>query len=390
MTELITITDAADGVRYVTLNRPEKKNAISTAMRAELFATLQAHDHDDAVRVSVIRGAGDCFSSGYDLSSGLMDDPPYHSAPGDGAWSRQATDGWFSIWDLAKPVIAQVHGYAMAGATELASACDLVYVAEDAQISYPVVRVASPPDWQYHEPLLGMRHAMEALLTGDAVDGIEAARIGWANRAYPADRLADEVLAVAVRIAGVAADLTQIKKRLVHRQFDVRGGRAAIRAGQEFQALAGHQASVQAFRADPLGAMARERRRHRPVRVGPNVSPFEPRAADEGLAWGMMPTWPTQSYPRRNAVTRRFTLGAPRDIVVGADGARVAFLRSSGPEDPVNGLWCSTSIPQRSAVLSIRRRSAPTTPTCRRKNRLVANGHGRAGAASLRSTPTVI
>ena len=143
-----------------------------------------------------------------------MDDPPYHSAPGDGAWSRQATDGWFSIWDLAKPVIAQVHGYAMAGATELASACDLVYVAEDAQISYPVVRVASPPDWQYHEPLLGMRHAMEALLTGDAVDGIEAARIGWANRAYPADRLADEVLAVAVRIAGVAADLTQIKKRL--------------------------------------------------------------------------------------------------------------------------------------------------------------------------------
>ena len=117
MTELITITDAADGVRYVTLNRPEKKNAISTAMRAELFATLQAHDHDDAVRVSVIRGAGDCFSSGYDLSSGLMDDPPYHSAPGDGALSRQATDGWFSIWDLAKPVIAQVHGYAMAGAT---------------------------------------------------------------------------------------------------------------------------------------------------------------------------------------------------------------------------------------------------------------------------------
>ena len=258
MTELITITDAADGVRYVTLNRPEKKNAISTAMRAELLATLQAHDHDDAVRVSVIRGAGDCFSSGYDLSSGLMDDPPYHSAPGDGAWSRQATDGWFSIWDLAKPVIAQVHGYAMAGATELASACDLVYVAEDAQISYPVVRVASPPDWQYHEPLLGMRHAMEALLTGDAVDGIEAARIGWANRAYPADRLADEVLAVAVRIAGVATDLTQIKKRLVHRQFDVRGGRAAIRAGQEFQALAGHQASVQAFRADPLGAMKSE------------------------------------------------------------------------------------------------------------------------------------
>ncbi|MEM9517743.1 MAG: enoyl-CoA hydratase/isomerase family protein [Actinomycetota bacterium] len=257
MAEFITVDDAGDGIRYVTLDRPEKKNAISTALRTELFAALQAHDHDDEVRVSIIRGAGDCFSSGYDLSSPLMEDTPYHSAPGDGAWARQATDGWFSIWDLAKPVIAQVHGYAMAGATELAAACDLVYVASDAQVSYPVVRVASSPDWAYHEPLLGLRHAMEALLTGEAIDGDEAARIGWANRAYPADELAASVLAIAQRIASVASDLTQIKKRLVHRQFDVRGGRSAMRAGQEFQALAGHQASVQAFRADPLGAMKR-------------------------------------------------------------------------------------------------------------------------------------
>ncbi|MEZ5166748.1 MAG: LLM class flavin-dependent oxidoreductase [Acidimicrobiales bacterium] len=113
------------------------------------------------------------------------------------AVDRQATDGWFSIWDLAKPVIAQVHGYAMAGATELASACDLVYVADGAKISYPVVRVASPPDWQYHEPLMGLRHAMEVMLTGDAMDGTEAARMGWANRAYPADTLEAEVLAIA-------------------------------------------------------------------------------------------------------------------------------------------------------------------------------------------------
>ena len=112
MGELISVESAGEGVRYVTLNRPEKKNAISTALRAELFATLQTHDHDDDVRVSIIRGAGDCFSSGYDLSGGLMDDPPYPSAPGDGQWTRQASDGWFSIWDLAKPVIAQVHGYA--------------------------------------------------------------------------------------------------------------------------------------------------------------------------------------------------------------------------------------------------------------------------------------
>ena len=259
MTEkLVTVEHAAPLVRYVTLNRPEKRNAISTPLRAQLFATLQDHDHDDDVAVSIVRGAGVCFSSGYDLRSPLMDDTPYHSAPGDGAWSRQASDGWFSIWDLAKPVIAQVHGYAMAGATELASACDLVYVAADAQISYPVVRVASPPDWQYHEPLMGLRHAMEAMLTGDAIDGVEAARIGWANRAYPADELEAAVLAVAERIAEIPTDLAQLHKRMVHRQFDVAGGRAAIRAGQEFQALAAHQESVQTFKADPLGAIKRE------------------------------------------------------------------------------------------------------------------------------------
>jgi len=256
--DLVTVEEAAPFVRYVTLNRPEKRNAISTALRAQLFEILHAHDHDDDVRVSIVRGAGVCFSSGYDLRSPLMDDPPYPSAPGDGQWARQATDGWFSIWDLAKPVIAQVHGYAMAGATELAAACDLVYVADDAAISYPVVRVASPPDWQYHEPLMGLRHAMETMLTGDAMDGIEAARVGWANRSYPPEALESEVLAVAERIAGVATDLSQILKRMVHRQFDVQGGRAAMRAGQEFQALAGHQESVQAFRENPLAAIKKE------------------------------------------------------------------------------------------------------------------------------------
>jgi enoyl-CoA hydratase len=254
---LVTVEQAAPHVRYVTLNRPEKRNAISTPLRAQLFEILQAHDHDDDVRVSIVRGAGVCFSSGYDLGSDLMAEPPYPSAPGDGQWARQATDGWFSIWDLAKPVIAQVHGYAMAGATELASACDLVYVADDAKISYPVVRVASPPDWPYLEPLMGLRHAMEAMLTGDAIDGAEAARIGWANRSYPAEALDAEVLAVAERVAGVASDLSQILKRMVHRQFEVQGGRAAMRTGQEFQALAGHQASVEAFRSDPLAAIKR-------------------------------------------------------------------------------------------------------------------------------------
>jgi enoyl-CoA hydratase len=184
-----------------------------------------------------------------------MEGSPIYSAPGDGQWARQATDTWLSVWDLAHPVIAQVHGYAIAGGTELASACDLVYVAEDAAISYPVVRVASPPDWQYHTVLLGMRRAMELMLTGDPITGEEAARIGFANRAYPADVLEAEVLATAERIAGVPKDLTTINKRSVHRAFEVWGARAAIRAGSEFQALAGHSATAEAVRADIMSAV---------------------------------------------------------------------------------------------------------------------------------------
>jgi enoyl-CoA hydratase len=143
----------------------------------------------------------------------------------------------------------------MAGATELASACDLVYIADDATIGYPVVRVASPPDWQYHTPLLGLRNAMEMMLTGNTYSAAEAVAVGFANRAYPAASFEDDVLEIAKTVARVPSDLQQINKRSVHRAFDVLGGRAAMRAGQELQALAGHQATAAEFSKDPLGAM---------------------------------------------------------------------------------------------------------------------------------------
>ena len=259
MTEFQTIAlDApGEGICRITLDRPEKRNAISTVMRTELLRVLERNDRDPDVRVTIIRGGGACFSAGYDLGGDLMTEPPFHTAPGDGEWARQVTDNWFRFWDLAKPVIAQVHGYAIAGATELVQACDLVYVADDARISYPIVRVASPPDCQYHEPLLGMRRAMEIMLTGGEMLGPEAERIGWANRSFPAGDLDEEVLDIAGQIAAVATDLAQINKRMVHRQAEIMGVRAAIRAGSEFQALAGHQASVEAFKQDPLGMMKR-------------------------------------------------------------------------------------------------------------------------------------
>jgi len=253
--DLLLIDTPADGVRTITLNRPEKRNAISTPLRSALIDALRAHDNDPDVRVTIVRGAGACFSAGYDLGSSLMENPPYYSAPGDGQWARQANDTWFGVWDLAKPVIAQVHGYAIGGATEMASACDLVYVADDALISYPVVRVISPPDFQYHTVLLGMRHAMELMLTGDAITGTRAAEIGFANQAFPAEQLEEKVLAIASRIAGIPSDLTQINKRSVHRAFDVWGARAAIRAGTELQALAGHTETARNAREGLLAAV---------------------------------------------------------------------------------------------------------------------------------------
>jgi enoyl-CoA hydratase len=247
--EFIAVDDAAPGVRRVTLNRPDKRNAINNGMRAELFAALEAADADDVVHVTIVRGSGPCFSSGYDLKRAATDERPYYTAGGDGAWSRHVTEGWVRIWDLAKPVIAQVHGYAMAGGTELAAACDLVYVAHDATFSYPVVRVISPPDFQYHPWLVGMRNAMELVLTGDAITGDDAVRMGLANRAFPADELDASVIEIAQRIAGVPSELLQINKRSVHRAMEIMGIRTGLRAGSELQALASNLPSVRALLA---------------------------------------------------------------------------------------------------------------------------------------------
>lgn len=250
--ETLLIDAPATHVRRVTLNRPGKRNAISNRLRAELFAVLQAFDRDPDVRVTIVRGAGPCFSSGYDLGDDLEAGQPYFSAAGDGSWSRHVSEGWFGIWDLAKPVIAQVHGYAMAGGSELACACDLVYIAEDARIGYPVVRMLSPPDMQFHPWLMGMRAAMEMMLTGDSISGVEAVAAGFANRAYPADQLDAAVLERAVAVAKIPSDLNQLNKRSVHRAMEIMGVRTAIRAGSELMALATHQSSTKAFMENAL------------------------------------------------------------------------------------------------------------------------------------------
>jgi len=247
---VLLIDDPRPGVRRLTMNRPEKRNALNNELRGAIFEALHAADRDPAVRVSVLRGAGKSFSAGYDLASDVTKGQPFFSAWGDGLWPRHVVQGWFDLWDLAKPVIAQVHGHCLAGASELATACDLVYVAEDAQIGYPPVRLMSPPDMQFHPWLVGMRAAMEMMLTGDAISGTEAARLGFANRAHPADELEERVLELAERVAKVPPDLQQLNKRSVHRAMEIMGIRAAIRAGTEIQALGFHQRSSREYLAE--------------------------------------------------------------------------------------------------------------------------------------------
>jgi len=251
-TDVILVDDPAPMVRRITMNRPEKRNALNHPLRGAILEQLRANDQDPDVRVTIIRGAGPSFSAGYDLGGGNEGhELPFYTPGGDGHWPRHVTEGWMSIWDLAKPVIAQVHGFCLAGGSELATGCDLVYVAEDAQMGYPAVRFGVP-DMHFHAWFLGMRRAMEMMVTGDSISGVDAVREGWANRAFPADELDDAVLEVAQRIATVPPELVQLNKRVVHRQMDYMGMRSGIRAGTELcgigtytQAMADFVANIQ-------------------------------------------------------------------------------------------------------------------------------------------------
>lgn len=248
-TDVVLIDNPAPQVRRITLNRPEKRNALNHALRGGIIEALRAADADPGVRVMIVRGAGKCFSSGYDLGGGNEGQEfPWYTAGGDGHWPRHVTQGWMSIWELAKPVIAQVHGYCLAGGSELATCCDLVYMADDAEMGYPAVRFGVP-DNHFHAWFIGMRKAMEMMVTGDSINGVECARLGWANASVPADELEAKVLDVAKRITSVPADMVQLNKRVVHRQMEIMGLHTGIRVGSEMCALGTHQKSMHDFLA---------------------------------------------------------------------------------------------------------------------------------------------
>jgi enoyl-CoA hydratase len=248
---------ASWGVR-LTLNRPDKLNAISADLRDSLKSAIEEAAADPAVRVVVIAGAGRAFCSGYDLSEAVPTD----------AWGwRQVlakdVEATLAIWRCPKPVIAQVHGYALAGGLELAMACDLAVAAEDAQLGEPEIRFGSAPVTLLMPFLVGQKKTRELLFSGDLVDGLEAARIGLVNRAVPADRLTDEVDALADKLARVPEVVMAPTKLMLNRAMEASGFLAAVEAGLDLQSFVNMSETARAFdvvvRRDGLKAALRWR-----------------------------------------------------------------------------------------------------------------------------------
>jgi len=216
------------GVR-LTLNRPTKLNALSGALMSGLIAALDAAEADPDVRVIVIEGAGRAFSSGYDLTEeaegGVGGPVEWRAALGA---DIAAT---LRVLDCPKPVIAQVHGYALAGGLELAMACDLVVAAEGTKLGEPEIRYGSAPVTLLMPYLIGQKKTRELLLTGDLIDAVEAERIGLINRVVPLDRLAAEVDTLADRLARTPPEVMAPTKLMLNRAMDAAGFRNAVQVG---------------------------------------------------------------------------------------------------------------------------------------------------------------
>jgi enoyl-CoA hydratase/carnithine racemase len=238
--ETIVYEKVEDRIFRITLNRPQKLNAMSAALLDELDRALGDFERDEEASVLVIRGAGRAFCAGYDLTPSGGGGGPY-TITHDRWAMRKLVERWQRLWNLPKPTIAQVHGYCLAGATELAGHCDLVFAAEDAQFGHPAGRtlgvIPSLSMWPY---LIGMRRTKEFLFTGDSMTAAQALEYGLVNRVVPADRLEDEVLAYARRVAKVPVDMLTLHKAATNRFFEMMGIYAAEQSASEFDAIA-HQ-----------------------------------------------------------------------------------------------------------------------------------------------------
>ena len=223
--------EKSDGVAVITLNRPNKLNALSPELFAEIDAALAEAEEDDEVRAIILTGAGRAFSTGSAMGASDAEAPLPPAAVPRGRWAREHPStfepyarleewlswnrdryrGWFNMRDLTKPIIAAVNGYCLGAALELALWCDMVIAAADAEFGQPEIRhgsiMASVLPWH-----VGMQKAKEIILTGDTIDATEAHRIGLVIRVVPRDKLLDEAMRLARRIARVPRHAVMLNK----------------------------------------------------------------------------------------------------------------------------------------------------------------------------------
>jgi enoyl-CoA hydratase len=250
----ILLEHRAGPIRYITLNRPERLNAINRPMLAAIDAAFEAARQDDSCKVVVLRGSGRAFSTGFDITQGGY--TPGQSA--DLVLERNNVqahnDRWLRVWDFPKPVIAQVHGYCLASATQLVAVCDLTIASTDAVFGSPALSLGGgfiSPMWVH---LVGPKRAKEmSFVAGNQISADEAAEWGFVNRAVAPDQLADTVRRLAARISLTPGPLLQMKKVAINRAVELSGFRTTLSYTAEINALLHHSEQVLETRASIRG-----------------------------------------------------------------------------------------------------------------------------------------
>ncbi|GIX46488.1 MAG: crotonase [Candidatus Tectimicrobiota bacterium] len=223
-----------DGIGYLTLNRPEKLNAINRQMLAELRHVLAAIDKDPEVGVVILTGAGRAFSAGFDISHEGEEREIYERQPDE--WRehlKEDIDTFLMIWNLGKPVIAAINGYALAGACELAQVCDIKIASERAVLGEPEIRFGTGPPLLITPFSVGLAKAKELLLTGDTIDAYEAQRLGMINRVVPHEQLMAECERLARKLLKIPQVGLKMTKIAVNRALEGMGFLQAIQHNLE-------------------------------------------------------------------------------------------------------------------------------------------------------------
>lgn len=223
------ILDQRDGIAIVTLNRPERLNAISRRMLGEMSELLDWAEATDDIKVVVIAGAGRAFCSGFDLKDDAAAAPS-----GVSAWRKvlqEDFDFLIRFWELSKPTIAAVHGYCVAGGCELAMCCDVTVASTDALFGEPELRFGTVITALMMPWLTGPKRAKELLLTGnDRISAERAERIGLINQVAPEGQHLEAALKIARQMATMDPEAVAMTKSAINRTFEVMGLREALRA----------------------------------------------------------------------------------------------------------------------------------------------------------------